>query len=577
MTDVSLRYVLFGEDRSAGKAMKGVADQSEKTGKAFHQSVVAGAAVAGAAVVAFGKVSVDQFKSVASETSGLMRTMGGTAESASRLRFAASQTGLGYESLSKSSVKFQKALQAEADAQFKAKVKAEEHNAKLKDQAMMLEGLHKPTDAQRVKLAALTEQIHAGTLSIARIKPGTEAFGLTLQDAAGKVLPLNQVLMEAADKFKGMSAGTEKTALAVKLFGKAGTEMLPFLNKGSEGIKELMKQSDKYGLTLTGSNLDALKKSKASQREWNASLQGLQVQIGAQVLPMMTKLVAVVRDQIIPIIVAVSGFFREHSTILGLVASFIGTVIVGMKAMVMVTKAWAIAQKLLNGEMAINPLGLIVVALAALAVGLIYAYNHSKTFRDIVQGAFKAVGAVFSTVWGLLKSGFSWVKGNWPYLAGALLGPFGLAAAAIYKNWDAIIGFLKKLPARVGSAISGVWDGLKTGLKSVLNWIIDKLNGFHFTIGGGSFMGVGLPSATIGISGIPRLANGGHILRGGSVLVGERGAERLTLPAGATVSPLGRDNGGGGGGGAQEIHLYIDGRELRMAQKRTTRLLGGTA
>jgi hypothetical protein len=517
VTDISLKYLLFGEDRTAGKAMKGVAGEAEKTGTSFHKNVVAGAAVAATAIVAFGKISVDKFKEVAGETAGLMRTMGGTAQSASELRFAAQQSGVTYETLSKSTGKFSKALVASGPS---------------------------------------------GKAQSAMIK----TLGFDFRDAHGHVMPMAELLPKVSDHFKTMPAGAEKTALAMKLFGKAGTDMLPFLNKGSDGIKALTKESDKYGLTLTGANLDAMKKSKASQREWNASLDGLRVQIGAQVLPIMTKLVSFIRDAIIPIIVQVSTFFREHSTILGLVATVIGTVVVGMKALAIVTG-------IVNAVMDANPIGLIVIALAALAVGLIYAYKHSATFRQILQTTFHVVSAVFTGAWNVIKAGFSWVKSNWPYLLGILLGPFGLAAAAIYRHWDAIIGFLKKLPGKIGGAVKGMWDGIKDGLRSVLNWVIDKLNGFHFTIGGGSFMGMGIPSTTVGISGIPHLANGANILRGGSVLIGERGPERLTLPAGATVSPLGRDSGGG----AEHIHLYIDGREIRVAQRRTSRLLTGAA
>ena len=45
----------------------------------------------------------------------------------------------------------------------------------------------------------------------------------------------------------------------------------------------------------------------------------------------------------------------------------------------------------LNAALSANPIGLVVIAIAALVAGLIYAYQHSATFRAIVQGAMKAV------------------------------------------------------------------------------------------------------------------------------------------------------------------------------------------
>ncbi|QIS06754.1 phage tail tape measure protein [Nocardia brasiliensis] len=61
------------------------------------------------------------------------------------------------------------------------------------------------------------------------------------------------------------------------------------------------------------------------------------------------------------------------------------------------TRAWAAAQALLN--LAFSPVGLIVIGVAALVAGLIYAYKHSETFRNIVDAAIRAVGAAFQFVW----------------------------------------------------------------------------------------------------------------------------------------------------------------------------------
>ena len=40
------------------------------------------------------------------------------------------------------------------------------------------------------------------------------------------------VLLQVADVFANLEDGAVKTALAVKLFGKSGMDMIPFLNRG---------------------------------------------------------------------------------------------------------------------------------------------------------------------------------------------------------------------------------------------------------------------------------------------------------------------------------------------------------
>jgi hypothetical protein len=477
VTDISLKYLLFGEDRSAGKTMKSVGDEAKNTGSHFKTSVVAGAAVAGAAVLAFGKISVDKFKEVGAETLGLMRIMGGTAEQASELRFAASQAGVTYETLAKSTGKFEKSLDA-------------------------ARGSTKATSAM-VKL-----------------------LGFDFRDAHGHIKPMSDLMPAVADRFAKMPAGAEKTALAMKLFGKAGADMLPFLNKGSEGIAHLEKMSDKYGLTLTGKNLEALKKSKASQREWNASLDGLRVQLGAQVLPAMTALIGIIRDKVIPIIVDVSSFFQKHADVLKFVGVIVGTLVVGIKA-------WSIAQGILNTVMAMNPIGLVVIAIAALAAGLIYAYKHSEKFRAVVSGAFNAVGDAFSAVWDVIKGGFDWLKDHWKLILGILTGPIGAAVILIASHWDQIVGFVKAMPGRIGAAAVGMWDGIKDSFRAAINWLIDKWNDFHLTIGGGSILGQKLPSITLDTPNIPHLATGGIVRSPTVALIGEAGPEAVVPLSGA--------------------------------------------
>ena len=103
-----------------------------------------------------------------------------------------------------------------------------------------------------------------------------------------------------------------------------------------------------------------------------------------------------------------------------------------MKVASVATKAYAAAQWLLNVAMAANPLGLVIVALVALAAGLVVAYKKSETFRKIVDGAMKAVKKVIGAVVDFVKGDFlgafsralSFVRRNWPEMATILSGPF---------------------------------------------------------------------------------------------------------------------------------------------------------
>ncbi|MCP3017307.1 hypothetical protein NGM33_28650 [Nocardiopsis dassonvillei] len=78
----------------------------------------------------------------------------------------------------------------------------------------------------------------------------------------------------------------------------------------------------------------------------------------------------------------------------------IGLVVAGVKA-------WQIAQLALNAAMAANPIGVVLLLLAALAGVVVWAYNSFEGFREVVDSAFAGVKQVFQDMWdGGLKQGF---------------------------------------------------------------------------------------------------------------------------------------------------------------------------
>ena len=102
----------------------------------------------------------------------------------------------------------------------------------------------------------------------------------------------------------------------------------------------------------------------------------IQETVGAKLVPAMIKLFNVGTK--------VVSWVDKNSAVLIPLAGVIGTVIAGIKA-------WTIAQAALNIVMALNPIGLVVIAIAALAAGLVIAWKKSEKFREVVTGAFDKV------------------------------------------------------------------------------------------------------------------------------------------------------------------------------------------
>ena len=116
-------------------------------------------------------------------------------------------------------------------------------------------------------------------------------IGVNANDAEGKVRPLADILPDVADAFSRMADGPQKTALAIQLFGKQGAELIPILNKGKEGLGEMMKAAEEAGLTMSGKTVAAVDELKRAQDQLSDSWGALSRKAGTAVIPALTSIV----------------------------------------------------------------------------------------------------------------------------------------------------------------------------------------------------------------------------------------------------------------------------------------------
>lgn len=92
------------------------------------------------------------------------------------------------------------------------------------------------------------------------------------------------------------------------------------------------------------------------------------------------------------VIVTLTAITLTYSAVLAVQAA--GGLLAFLKATKLVTaatKVYTAVQAALNLVLLLNPIALVVVAIAALVAGIVIAYKNSETFRTIVQAVFKAV------------------------------------------------------------------------------------------------------------------------------------------------------------------------------------------
>lgn len=115
-------------------------------------------------------------------------------------------------------------------------------------------------------------------------------LNIVTKNADGSTRDFTGVLFDVADKFKNMPNGVEKTTLAMELFGRSGKDLIPLLNQGAEGIKELEKKADELGITLTGDNIAKFQEYIKSQKDLADSSLALKMTIGREVIPAQAEL-----------------------------------------------------------------------------------------------------------------------------------------------------------------------------------------------------------------------------------------------------------------------------------------------
>lgn len=114
-----------------------------------------------------------------------------------------------------------------------------------------------------------------------------KALGVSVTEANGALRPSSLVLQDIAEKFSHLQDGAGKTALAVQIFGKQGSELIPLLNMGGAGLAEMTERAEKMGLVLTAETGRAAEEFNDRLEDISMGLRGLWTQISARLLPIV--------------------------------------------------------------------------------------------------------------------------------------------------------------------------------------------------------------------------------------------------------------------------------------------------
>lgn len=301
------------------------------------------------------------------------------------------------------------------------------------------------TDQQKAMITALVKGGDANAAVASGLVADTKEYQDRLKAAGGDGVKVYE------DLTKGMS--------------KAQKKQFDYLSEGGHQMDAQKKILKELNSEFKGSAEAQVTPAEKAKVAWG----NFKEEIGTAVLPMVDRLATWFVEDGLPAIekfgaamTKTAGFVSDHKVAIGILTGAMGALLAvtkthtaflavqaagglasyikGTRIVTSVTKVWTAVQWAMNAALSANPIGLAVIAIAALVGGLVIAYKKSDTFRAIVDKTWSVVKDAIVGAWeDFIKPAFSAMK-----------------------------KFLTE-------TLPNAWDKVKSSTKLATLWVVDKV------------------------------------------------------------------------------------------------------
>lgn len=294
-------------------------------------------------------------------------------------------------------------------------------------------------------------------------------LGLTVADL--KSLSPDDQFKLLADRLGKVEDPAMRAALAMDVFGKSGTRLLPLMTDGADGIEKLQEKARALGLTISTEDAAAAEEfGDTLDVVWKVLKRGL-FSIGASLVPTLMDLA----NSIIATTKEIAGWIDRNRGLVVSVAKIVAVVLSVGAGLVALGTAFSVAGVAFGGIVSLfSALGT-VIGMIGSALGALL------TPVGLVTAALVGLGYLFATLtetgrqWtGELTAGFvslaQTAKTAWGGIVDAIqAGDLGLAAriglAGVNLEWaKAVLWWTQKWNAFKGLFVDG-WHDAVAGLK----------------------------------------------------------------------------------------------------------------
>lgn len=122
-------------------------------------------------------------------------------------------------------------------------------------------------------------------------KEAAEAYkriGVNVKDSSGQLKSGNEAFLEVADAISKIQNPAERSAMAMKVFGRAGAEMLPMLEGGRDALKGYIEEAKRLGIVFTDADAKRAARFNDVLDAFSARLRAIKERLALEVLPVLT-------------------------------------------------------------------------------------------------------------------------------------------------------------------------------------------------------------------------------------------------------------------------------------------------
>ena len=318
------------------------------------------------------------------------------------------------------------------------------------------------------QLATGIKKMQVNVASAARgSKEAQEALaGIGLSAAElSQLLPEKQ-FRRIADRIAAIQNPTERTAAAVKIFGRNGTELMPLLLQGSDGIAKWETRARALGLVMNGEVAEGARRFGQLLGDLNDVMMSSVKVIGGALIPYLTDMT----NRIVKIIAAVRNWIKDHRGLAVVLLQVTGAIVgAGVSMMVLSAILRNIAGGIGFVLGAIHLLGSTVVMVGSLLAG---AWTAASSAIGAVSAALAALTTTQVIVFAAIGAGIVALL----YFTGAL----GNTISGVATAFRGLASDIMATFGAIGDALSAgdialaakvLWAMLKMEWRQGVNWL----------------------------------------------------------------------------------------------------------